>query len=225
MSQRAEMYSLIADIRGRLDELESFVRALPGSVVPSPASFDEPGVESFTPAAYVAFRQQGLPLAQVVDVFERRLPFFQVAAADEKMPVVLESFDLSSLHKTGSAPAFGLEVVPSGVQQAWMTYEFFADSEAIFDCDWTEWILKLSVPEPLDLMIQFVVAGQGFSEKIPHSRLRVTEFASFIHVRLQGDVLRNALNGRKATQLKLLLGTGGRVVPLRVYSFSIFGKR
>lgn len=225
MNQRAEIFSLIADIRGRLDELEGVVRALPGSTVPTPASFDEPGVENLTPESCLEFRRDGLPGLVAMTPYERRLPFYQMGTADTSLPIVIESFELSSLHKAGPEPAFGLQVTPTGPQQPWLTHDFSVSASTVLGLQWSEWILKLSAPEPLDITVQFCVAGQGFAEKIPHSRIRVTEFASFCHLRIGGDVLRAALKDREATEVRVMLGTGGKVVPLRIYSFLVFGKR
>lgn len=198
---------------------------MPGSPVPTPASFDEAGVETLTPEAYASFRQTGIESPVCMTAFDRRLGFYQVGCQDDALPVEIESFELSSLHKAGPEAAFGLRVQPDGPQRGWLTHEFISPAGPIMACAWTEWILKVSTEEACEISVQFVVSGRKFNEKVQHSRQQLTEFASFLHIRVPGDVLRGMAGDKVVEEVRLLLGTGGKTVPLRIYGFSIFGKR
>jgi hypothetical protein len=224
VNQRGQIQSIITEIRGRLDELEALARVLPRSPVLTPASFDEPGVRDLTPESYRSFRANGLPAPATVSAFDRSLGFFQVTSKDRSLPLTFDSFELSDLHKSGAAPAFGLQIVPCGSQQVSMKYAFMSPAAEIVGCEWTEWVLKLSTSEPCELSVFALAAGSDFVEKLTLASIRVNEFASFAHIRIPGAKLRNALDGRQPDEVRLLLGTDGRMIPLRVYGFSVFGK-
>ena len=60
MRERAGLLNLVAELRGRLDELERLVQTAPNHSIISPVSYDEDGVVAVTPDSYTAFRAAGL---------------------------------------------------------------------------------------------------------------------------------------------------------------------
>ena len=70
MRERAGLLNLVAELRGRLDELEHLVRTAPNHSIIGPVSYDEEGVVDLTPAEYRAFRAKGLDEPRDVHGYE-----------------------------------------------------------------------------------------------------------------------------------------------------------
>lgn len=224
MNERNAIFGLIADIRGRLDELEMMARALPNSPIPMPNFFDAPGVVSLTPPEVAQFREQGMVDVEAVLSGGRCPSFFGVSGPSADLAFEVESFELSDIHKATPEPRYGIAVRPQFGQQPWMVYSFILGSDLLLAYEWTEWVLKLSAPSRANLEVFFDIFVDGTSRRIVTGQFAVSEFASFIHVRLsRGEILEQFPEGRSAS-VHLCLGTGGAPVPLRVYDFSVFGK-
>ena len=108
MENRSEILTLIAEIKGRLNELENLVQLGPNYAVPSPQAFEDPGVEDLTPRGYTQFRAMGLKenngLAPLTPLSE----FVQFAAPMEDLKCDIADFVLSDLHRKDSVPGYGL---------------------------------------------------------------------------------------------------------------------
>lgn len=244
MKNRAEALSLLAELRGRLDELEQLICFAPDFAVLSPALYDEPGVETLTPAGYLAFRKQDLaapqglnpqslnpqgpnPQAltpQTLKPYEAFGNFIQFGAPGTDISASVESFELSNLHRAEAERALGLRLVPQGEKQKWFTYEFLTEVANLAEWDWMEWVLKLSVDEPFRLHPQFILDFEGKLERVSLGECPATKFATFVHFRLDPKKLDRP--PQSPARIRLVFGTsGGRALPLTLYQFAIYGKR
>lgn len=225
MINRAEILTMIAEVRGRLEELERLVQFGPDFEILTPAGYDDPDIDLVTPAAYAAFRTQGLEEDEDLPVFTPFSGFLQFGSPDPEALCRLSSFELSELHRDTVETAHGLQLTPSGPREEWFTYEFILEAADILKWDWTEWVLKLSFAEPLDSPVQFILDGEGKSERIEFGSVAISEFASFQHLRLTRGAVLQAMAGTPVDRVRLILGTGGMPMPLTLQSFAIYGKR
>ncbi|MDZ7908636.1 MAG: hypothetical protein U5N10_10715 [Gemmobacter sp.] len=229
MINRAEMLTAIGEMRGRLDELERMIRLAPGGAVSAPGGFEAPGIEVLTPPAFQAFRAAP-PAAEPVALLPQ-CPFadsVQFNATNKTSAASLQPFALSQLHRNGAEPVTGLRLVPPLVDDGWFTYEFLAGDLDLLEWEWTEWILKVALDEPLAMYAAFLVASDGKDgklDRIPLERKRITEHPSFIHCRLDRKKILATLDGASPKSARLRLSTGGPRVPLMIYAFNIYGKR
>ena len=226
MRERAGLLNLVAELRGRLDELEHLVRTAPNHSIISPVSYDEEGVVDLTPAAYAEFRTKGLKEAQVVHGYEPFPAFIQFGAPDATTEVAVSAFEVSDLHRLGNEPGFGVRMVPEGTaSQAWFTYELLLAIENATEYLWLEWVAKLSLDEPIQSFIQFLIEGDGYSAQADVGISAISDFATFKHIRLDRNTLLQASAGRPIKKIRLTFSTGGMPVPFTLYAMSIFGKR
>jgi len=256
MRNRAEALSLLAELRGRLDELEQLIAYGPdfallpapsasagtsagtfaGTSVPAPAASDDPGVETLTPAEYLAFRAQEASLetsqeaASGISPPETRKPykpfhnFLQFGAPGADIAVSFESFALSDLHRAAGTRAQGVRLVPQGAPQKWFTYEFLAEAIDFSQWDWVEFVLKISLDEPDRLHPQFILNTGGKPERVSLGECPMTKFATFVTFRLDRKKLTTP--PQSPTRIRLALATaGGQALPLTLYQFGLYGKR
>lgn len=225
MRERAGILNLVAELRGRLDELEQLVRTVPNHSIISPVSYDEDGVVAITPPDYTVLRMNGLDAPQTVQPYVPFPSFVQFGAPDMALEVQVSAFELSELHRTGTEPAFGLRLVPrSGEKQEWFTYEVLLPIEDVTDYVWLEWVAKLSFDQPIKSFIQFFIEGDDYSETVDVGITTITEFATFTHVRLDRSSILQASAGRAVHRIRLTFATGGVQVPMSIYGLSVFGK-
>jgi hypothetical protein len=225
MRERALLLNLVTELRGRLDELERLVRTAPNHSIISPVSYDEEGVVAVTPKEYTAFRTRGLEEPRTIKRYEPLAAFVQFGAPDLESVVEIAAFELSDLHRTGPEPAFGLRMVPqSTAAQAWFTYELLLNIPNAADYAWLEWVLKLSFDQPLQSFLQFIVEGEGFSERVDVGVTAISDFAEFKHIRLDRGTLMEAAAGRQVSKIRLTLATGGMPLPMTIYGYSVFAK-
>jgi hypothetical protein len=226
MRERAGILNLVAELRGRLDELEQLVRTVPNHSIISPVSYDEDGVVAITPPEYTAFRTKGLDAPQAVNPYTPFPSFVQFGAPDMALGVHVSSFELSELHRTGTEePAFGLRMVPqSAEKQAWFTYEILMSIENVTDYVWLEWVAKLSFDQPIKSFIQVFIEGDGYSETVDVGITAISEFATFTHVRLDRSSVLQASAGRPVHRIRLTFATGGVQVPMSIYGLSVFAR-
>lgn len=224
MRERAGLLNLVAELRGRLDELERLVQTAPNHSIISPVSYDEDGVVAVTPDSYTAFRAAGLEGPQTIRRYEPIPAFVQFGAPDLDGEVEITSFELSDLHRTGPEPAWGLRLEPkSTALQAWFTYELLLPILNAPDFVWLEWVLKLSFDQPLQGFLQFIIEGDDFSERVDVGVTEISDFAAFKHVRLDRSTILQAGAGRPITQIRLTIATGGIPLPMTIYGLSMFG--
>ena len=225
MRERAGFLNLITELRGRLDELERLVRTAPNHSIISPVSYDEDGVVDLTPPGYTAFRAKGLEGAATVARYAPFADFVQFGVPDLTATVEATSFDLSDLHRTGPDPAFGLRLIPAHSEnQPWFTYELLLAIANPTDFVWLEFVAKLSFDQPLQSFVQFIIDGDGFSERIDVGVSPVSDFATFKHIRLDRAALMTASAGRAVQRIRLTFATGGMPIPLTIYGMSVFGR-
>lgn len=225
MRERAGLLNLVAELRGRLDELEHLVRTAPNHSIIGPVSYDEEGVVDLTPAEYRAFRAKGLDEPRDVHGYEPFPPFLQFGAPDAATTVAVSSFELSELHRTGPEPGFGVRMVPHGTAvQAWFAYELVLAIENPADYLWLEWVIKLSLDQPVQSFVQFIIEGDGFAERADVGISAISDFATFKHVRLDRNTILQASAGRAINLIRLTFATGGIPLPLTIFALSIFGK-
>lgn len=225
MRERAGLLNLVAELRGRLDELENLVRTAPNHSIISPVSYDDEGVVDLTPADYKTFRAKGLAEARLAWAYEPFPAFLQFGAPDAATTVEVSSPELSDLHRTGPEPGFAVRMVPQGtVSQAWFTYELLLPIENATDYVWLEWVMKLSLDQPVQSFIQFLIEGDGYSEPADVGISAISDFATFKHVRLDRSTLLQASAGRAVKRIRLTFSTGGMPLPFTLYAFSIFGR-
>lgn len=225
MRERAGLLNLVAELRGRLDELEQLVRTAPNHSIITPVSYDEDGVVALTPADYTQFRAMGLDGPRTVLSYEPYPAFVQFGSPDATATVEISSFELSDLHRTGSAPAFGLRLVPQTTEtQPWFAYELLMTSANAVEFEWLEWVIKLSFDQPMQSFVQFIIEGDDYSEAVDVGISAVSDFAAFKHVRLDRSSILQATAGRAIHRMRLTFSTGGIPVPMTIYGLSVFGK-
>ena len=225
MRERAGLLNLVAELRGRLDELEQLVRTAPNHSIIAPVSYDEDGVVAVTPSDYILFRAMGLDGPKTVLSYEPYPAFVQFGSPDAAATVEVSSFELSDLHRTGTGPAFGLRLVPQTTEaQAWFTYELLMNSANATVFEWLEWVIKLSFDQPMQSFVQFIIEGDDYSERVDVGISAISDFASFKHVRLDRTSILQATAGRAINRIRLTVSTGGVPLPLTIYGWSVFGK-
>jgi hypothetical protein len=225
MRERALLLNLVAELRGRLDELEHLVRTAPNHAIMSPVSLDGDDLVDLTPRAYAAFRSRGLDAPRRIKRYEPFPAFVQFGTPEVDGVVEVSAFELSDLHRIGPEPAFGLRLVPLSTEaQAWFAFDLLLTIPNAPDYAWMEWILKLSFDQPLNSFLQFIIEGDGFSERVDVGVTAIGEFAEFMHVRLFRDQILQAAAGREVQKIRLTLATGGMPMPLTIYGLSIFAK-
>lgn len=226
MNNRAEILTMIAEVRGRLEELERLVQFGPDYEILTPAGYDEPDIEVLTPAGYTDFRRSGLDEGeQTLAVFTPFSGFMQFGSPNPDTTCQLTSFELSELHRDSIETAYGLRLTPNGGREDWFTYEFILSRGDILDWEWTEWVLKLSFEEPVQTLIQFILDGGERPVTLDFGRVGMSEFASFQHLRLTRATILEAMGGSPVDRVRVIIGTGGVPMPMSLQSFAIFGKR
>lgn len=225
MRERAALLNLVAEMRGRLDELERMIRTAPNQAILAPASYDEAGVVDLTPAEYASFRATGFEGTRPLHRYEPFLGFTQIGASEGSGETDLTAFPLADLHRTGPEPAFGLRFQPRHEEKLpWYTYEILTRIEEVTQYEWLEWVVKLSFAKPMQSFVQFIVEGQGFSEAIDVGNTPVSDFASFRHLRLDRSRLMEAAAGRPIRAIRLTFSTGGLPVDMELYGLALFGR-
>lgn len=225
MRERAALLNIVAELRGRLDELEAMIRTAPNAALVTPSSYDEDGVVDLTPAAYRAFRQSGLEAPLLVNRYETVQAFAQFGAPPGAGGVLASSFPLSELHRIGPDPAFGLRLQPQDTaQKGFFTYEFLAEAEGLEQFQWTEWVLKLALEQPHPCFTQVILEGEGFSERLDVGTAPVSDFPAFRHIRLDRAQVMEAAAGRPLRRLRLTLSTGGAPLAMDLYALSLYGR-
>lgn len=225
MRERAALLNIVAELRGRLDELEAMIRTAPNPAIVTPSSFDEAGVVELTPETYRAFRASGQTEPRLLKRYEAVQSFAQFGAPPGMGQVLASSFPLSELHRAGPDPAHGLRLQPQDTaQQGFFTYEFLADAEGLEQYQWTEWVLKLSLERPHACYTQIILEGEGFSERLDIGPAPVSDFPAFRHVRLGRDKVTEAAAGRPLRRMRLTLSTGGTPLAMDLYALSLFGR-
>jgi hypothetical protein len=90
--------------------------------------------------------------------------------------------------------------------------------------EWTEWILKISTQTPGNLSSQFILFGDDDPCFVVIGAHQVTEYATFFHFRLDRDMI--PIDRFAAVRnMRLVLSTGGRMMGLNIYAFSVYGRR
>lgn len=224
MQNRAEILTLLTEMRGRLEELERLVRFGPDYAVVTPLSYEEPGVEDLSPPGYVTFRRSGLQGRITLDSFTQLDGFMQVAAPDPGVQCHVSTFDLSELHRNDPAPALGLNITPQGDKLDWFAFEFFNPGMNPRDWLWTEWVLKLSINAPGTLYSQFILEGQDEPAFVVIGAHEVNEFATFHHFRLDRKMI-PADRMDAVDTVRLVLSTGGVMMAMNIYAFGVYGRR
>jgi hypothetical protein len=239
MTNRAEALTLLAEVRGRLDELEHLIRTAPDPVVPTPSAFHSPGVETLTPPGYQRFLREGVSSPEILNRYEAFRGFIRFGTADTRVTARFEPFPLSDLHRVGTETAPGLRIIPQippnavelpGGAQKWFVFELLAETINAAEFEWIEWVLKLSVDEVVRVAPRFVVTQAGKTERIALAVSRVTEFATFLHCRLDRPMLEALpdldLDSGAPVQVRMNLSTqGGRMVPMTLHRLAVYGKR
>ena len=225
MRERAGLLNLVAELRGRLDELERLVRTAPNHSILSPADYDEDGILTVTPEEYTTFRANGLAEASRVLRYQPCPAFAQFGAPDETIGVTVSSFDLSDLHRTGPEPAFGLRLVPDSENKlAWFTYDLLMPIKNAAEFVWLEWVIKLSFDQPVQSFVQIIVDGENYSEPVDVGIMPISDFATFAHIRLDRASILQASAGRAVKRIRLTFSTEGIPTPLTLYGFSVYGR-
>jgi hypothetical protein len=224
MHDKAEILTLLTEMRGRLDELERLVRFGADHAIPTPLSFKEPEVEDLTPWGYRQFRQTGLLDSPRLDRFTLLGGFVQIAAPLAETQCELASFALSELHRNDDTPAFGLTMTALGDQQDWFAFEFLPPDLDPKAWLWTEWVLKIATHVPATLYSQFILHGQGEPSHVVIGAHEVTEYATFFHFRLDRAMIPSERLA-DMQHVRLVLSTGGLMVGLSVYAFGIYGRK
>jgi len=225
MRERAALLNIVAELRGRLDDLEAMIRTAPNQAIITPSSYDEEGVVDLTPEAYRAFRARGQEKPQLLKRYQPVQSFAQFGAPPDMGQVLASSFPLSELHRVGPDAAHGLRLEPQdAAQQGFFTYEFLADAEGLEQYRWTEWVLKLSLERPYPCYTQVILEGDGFSERLDVGPAPVSDFPAFRHVRLDRAKVMEAAAGRPLRRMRLTLSTGGTPLALDLYSLALYGR-
>ena len=224
MQNRAEILTLVTELRGRLDELERLVRFGSDHMVVGPKSFQDPQVEDLTPNGYAQFRLNGQQGTQRLERFTPVDNFIQFAAPNPDTMCEVSAFELSELHRNDATPGFGLSLIALGEKQDWFAFEFLNMDLDPKVWEWTEWILKISCHAPGTIFSQFILHGEGDPCHVEIGAHTVNEYATFFHFRLErGMIPSDRLQAM--TQVRLVLSTGGHMMGLNVYSFGIYGRR
>jgi hypothetical protein len=224
MQNRADILTLVTEVRGRLDEIERLVRFGPDHAYATPQSFEETGVQDITPRGYSQFRQTGLQNTQPLDRFTPTNEFLQFAAPNPGSHCDIASFPLSDLHRSDDTPCFGLTMIAVGDKQEWFAFEFLDPELDPKDWQWTEWILKISTHAPGTLYSQFILHGEGEPVFVVMGAHEVTEFARFFHFKLDRTMIPHERLAAMKT-VRLVLSTGGHMMGLNVYAFSVYGRK
>ncbi len=224
MQNRAEVLTLLTELRGRLDELERLVRFGPDHAVVSPQSFESPLVEDVTPTGYAQFRLKGQHVTQQLERFTPVDGFIQFAAPNPDTRCDVAVFELSDLHRNDATPGFGLSLIASGDKQDWFAFEFLNADLDPKQWEWTEWVLKISCQAPGTLYSQFILHGDGDPYHVEVGAHAVSEYATFFHFKLdRGMIPSDRLQAMN--QVRLVLSTGGEMMALNLYSFGIYGRQ
>jgi len=224
MNNRAGLLTLIAEIRGRLEELERLVQFGVDYAITGPQAFEEPGVEDITPAGYRRFFQTGMLGLHRLDRFTPIEDFVQFAAPNHGSQCEVSSFPLSELHRNEAAPGSGLTMISLGDQQEWFAFEFLNADLDPKAWQWSEWILKIAVQSPGTLYSQFILHGEGYPVFVEVGAHEVNEYATFFHFRLdRAQIPADRLGAMK--QVRLVLSTGGHMMGLNIYSYGVYGHR
>jgi len=221
MTQRLDLLTLVTEIRGRLDELETCLRTGEPFPVPAPRSFENRDIVDITPASYLEFRADGLGTPIETAPYRRHVPFFWFGAPDKATQCSLRSFELSELHRAGPEPAFGLEISPNGPAPEWMTYEFICDNIDLSDFEWVEWILKIAVSEPTILNMRFYVDAEGADREQDLPAVHASEFATFQHLRMSCEGI---MKGRRSDRHEARLAIAPDGKALKLFNLSLRGK-
>lgn len=224
MQNRADILSLLTELRGRLDELERLVRFGPDYAVITPQSFEEAGVADLTPTGYRQFRQTGLAAPQPLERFTPLEGFVQFAAPNADTRCDLTSFPLSELHRNDTTPGFGLTMIAVGDQQDWFAFEFLHPDLDPKAWQWTEWVLKISTQEPGTLHSQFILHGDGEPSFVVIGAHEMNEYATFFHFRLDRAMIPKERLAMMQ-QVRLVLSTGGKMMGLNVYAYGVYGHK
>lgn len=224
MQNRAEILTLLTEMRGRMDELERLVRFGPDYAVVTPQSYEEPGVEDLTPPGYLTFRREGLQGRTSLNSFTPLDGFVQFAAPVRGSQSSLATFDLSELHRNDPAPALGLNITALGDKQEWFAFEFLNTAIDPKAWAWTEWVLKLSTNLAGPLYSQFILEGEGEPAFVVIGAHDISEFATFHHFRLErGMIPEDKLP--TLNRVRLVLSTGGAMMALNIYAYGVYGRR
>ncbi len=224
MQNRAEILTLLTEMRGRMDELERLVRFGPDYAVPTPLSYEEPEVEDLSPPGYSALRRAGLQGRTVLESFTPLDGFVQFACPEPATQCQVTTFDLSELHRNDAAPALGLSLTALGDKQEWFAFEFLNPGIDPKVWLWTEWVLKLSINAPGPLYSQFILGGEGDPVHVVIGAHEVNEFATFHHIRLDRTMIpADRLDALQ--RVRLVLSTGGVMMALNIYAFGVYGRR
>lgn len=224
MNNRADLLTLLTEVRGRIDEIERLVRFGSDHAIITPQSFEEAGVEDITPPGYSQFRLTGLQDTQSLDRFTPINGFAQFAAPDPGSRCDITSFPLSELHRNDDSPGYGLTMIGLGDQQEWFAFEFLNSDLDPKHWEWTEWILKISTHAPSTLYSQFILHGEGEPVFVVIGAHEITEFATFFHFKLDRTMIPSErLAAMK--QVRLVLSTGGHMMGLNVYAFNVYGRK
>ena len=224
MKNRSEILTLIAEVKGRLNELENLVQLGPDYAVPSPQAFEDPGVEDLTPRGYTQYRALGLKEKNSLALLTPLNEFVQFAAPTEDLKCDIADFLLSDLHSKDPASTYGLTLMPAGEQQDWFAFEFLCPDLDPKEWEWTDWILKISTQTPGTLFSQFILFGDGEPCFIVLGEHQVTEYATFFHFRLdRGMIPSDQVSSIR--NMRLVLSTGGIMMGLSIYAFSVYGRR
>jgi hypothetical protein len=225
MRERAEMLNIVTELRGRLDELERMIKTAPAPAVGTPASFADEGVVDITPKEYRDFLAKGMTEAKAVRRYVPMPGFVQFGVPDKDFTVEVSSFPLSDLHRTGPGPGFGVRLAPlSEAPQAWFTYDFILKIKNAAEYSWLEWVIKLAFDQPIRSFTQFLIEGEGFSEKVDVGTTAISEFATFKHIKLDRATIEAACAGRALNRIRLTFSTAGVPNGLNVYGLSVFAK-
>ncbi|MCT8159969.1 hypothetical protein [Pseudoruegeria sp. SHC-113] len=226
MALKNQILSLITEMRGRLDELESLTRAMPVSSVPSPASFEEEGVVSLLSGKALGFGTEAIDEPLEISPYSLVGDFFQIGAPSPNAVARIESFELSDLHRPAdSDELFGWSIYPVEQDSAWMTYEFTLKGIDFEAYDWFEWVLKCSASIPETVSLRFHVDTDSFHDPIQRSDIRLNEYASFIYARLSREEILAHIGNSDVRKIRLELGANGTRSPMRLYNYNVFGKR
>jgi hypothetical protein len=84
--------------------------------------------------------------------------------------------------------------------------------------------VKLALERPTQCFLQFIVEGDGFSERVDVGIALVADFATFSHVRLDRARMLEAAAGRAVHRLRLTFSTAGEPMAMDIFSLALFGR-